>query len=112
MAQDNGIIARESFKSFFLSNGRSVKRVPCTNSETNEHFCMLAIGSKFVGFSSNLGELTDAEINRMKDDLQVVQLEVDPEVAAKRRAEGKQVETYRLCKKGENTWKEVQITGW
>lgn len=113
MAQnDSNIIARVSFKEFFMSNGKRIQRVPCTNAETNEHFCMLAVGSKFVGFSSNLGELSNREINLMKDDLQVVQLAVDPEVAEKREANGQQVETYRLCKQGENSWEEVAITGW
>ena len=113
MAQNNSnIIARVSFKEFFMSNGKRIQRVPCTNQETNEHFCMLAVGSKFVGFSKNLGELSNAEINSMKDHLQVVQLAVDPEVAAKRRAAGQQEETYRLCKQGENTWEEVEIAGW
>lgn len=49
----------------------------------------------FVGFSSNLGELSIAEIGRMKDKLQVVQLESG---------------TYKLCKQGEgSTWVEFTI---
>ena len=70
---------------------------------------MLAVGSKFVGFSKNLGELSNAELNSMKDNLQVVQLEVDPKVAKARRDAGQQEETYRLCKQGENSWEEVQL---
>ena len=70
---------------------------------------MLAVGSKFVGFSKNLGELNNAELNSMKDNLQVVQLEVDPEVAKARRDAGQQEETYRLCKQGEGSWEEVQL---
>lgn len=113
MAQnDSNIIARVSFKQFFFENGRKIQRVPCENEETHECFFMLHIGEKFVGFSQNLGEISNAEINSMKDSLQVVQLRVDPEVAAKRKAANKQVETYKLCKQGESTWEDVEITGW
>jgi hypothetical protein len=113
MAQNNSkIIERVSFKEFFMNNGKRIQRVPCTNAETHESFCMLAVGSKFVGFSKNLGELTNAEINSMKNELQVVQLAVDPDVAKRRREAGQQEETYRLCKQGESTWEDVEITGW
>ena len=117
MAQSNGIIDRWSFKEFFMSHGRKIKRVPCTNSETNESFTMLAFGitdsdRKFVGFSQNLGELSSSQINSLKNDLQVVELEVSAETAARRRAKGQQVESYRLCRKGEEPWEEVEITGW
>jgi hypothetical protein len=110
MAQNNSlIISSVSFKQFFMDNGRRIQRVPCKNRETGESFCMLAVGSKFVGFSKNLGELSNAELNSMKDSLQVVQLEVDPKVAKARRDAGQQEETYRLCKQGENSWEEVQL---
>ena len=114
MAQKNNsnIVSSWSFKEFFMSNGKRIKRVPCENGETHEAFCMLQIGEKFVGFSKNLGELTNAEINSMKNDLQVVQLVVDPEKAAKRKAAGQQGETERLCEQGESTWEDVEITGW
>lgn len=48
----------------------------------------------FVGFSSNLGELSDADIVRRKNDLQVVQLESG---------------NYRLCNIGENSWSEIDL---
>lgn len=70
---------------------------------------MLAVGSKFVGFSKNLGELSNSELNEMKDSLQVVQLEVDPDKAEARRKAGQQIEDYRLCKQGESSWEEVQL---
>lgn len=113
MAQnDSRIIKRWSFKAFFMENGKRIQRVPCTNQETNEHYCMLAVGSKFVGFSENLGELSNSEINNLKDSLQVVELEVKPETRAKRAAKGLQEETYRLCRQGESSWEDVEITGW
>ena len=109
MAQTNSIINRWSMKEFFVENGKKLQRVPCTNKETNESFCMLAFGNKFVGFSENLGELSNKELNSMKNDLQVVQIAVDPEVAAKRKAAGRQEESYKLCQKGESTWEEVDL---
>ena len=48
----------------------------------------------FVAFSSNLGEMTPAAIEANKDSLQVVQLESD---------------NYILCKRGENSWDDVDL---
>lgn len=48
----------------------------------------------FVGFSSNLGELTPKEISDNKDKLQVVQL-----------ASG----SYKLCAQGQSTWEDVDL---
>lgn len=48
----------------------------------------------FVGFSSNLGELSDAEIMEQKDSLQVVELESG---------------SYKLCKQGENAWADIDL---
>ena len=47
-----------------------------------------------VGFSSNLGELSDAEIIGSKNQLQVVQL-----------VSG----TYKLCKVGESSWHKIDL---
>lgn len=48
----------------------------------------------FVGFSSKLGELSDAEIVRRKDELQVVELESG---------------SFKLCAQGENAWNELNL---
>ena len=48
----------------------------------------------FVGFSSNLGELSDSEIVRRKDELQVVELESG---------------SYKLCAQGENAWADIDL---
>lgn len=48
----------------------------------------------FVAFSSNLGELTPAEIASQKDKLQVVELESG---------------NYSLCRQGENSWEDVTL---
>lgn len=114
MAQESNIINEWSFKQFFMENGKKIQRVPCENSDTHESFFMLAIGikkedQKFVGFSKNLGELSNAEINSMKNDLKVVELRVKPEVAARRKAAKQQVETYKLCRQGESTWEDVEL---
>lgn len=60
----------------------------------------------FVDFGNSLeGGLTFEEICAQADDLQVVELETLPEVLARRKAEGRQLETYKLCKVGEFSWK-------
>lgn len=48
----------------------------------------------FVGFSSKLGELSDSEIVRRKDELQVVELESG---------------SYKLCAQGENAWADLDL---
>lgn len=48
----------------------------------------------FVAFSSNLGELTPAQIAASKDSLQVVRLTGG---------------NYKLCKVGENSWQSVDL---
>lgn len=65
----------------------------------------------FVGFGGSLeGGLTFDEIVAQANNLQVVQLETDKETIerrskrAKETGEDVQMETYKLCKKGESTW--------
>ena len=48
----------------------------------------------FVGFSSNLGELSDSEIIARKDELQVVELESG---------------SYKLCAQGANAWADLDL---
>ena len=76
-----------------------MKVAPFINKRTREHFssCVFIDPNEvitLVAFSSNLGELTPAEIAARKDDLQVVQLESG---------------TYKLCKAGHDTWEDVDL---
>lgn len=48
----------------------------------------------FVGFSSNLGELTSSEIIAQKHDLQVVKLDSG---------------SYKLCRKGNSSWEDITL---
>ena len=66
----------------------------------------------FVDFGESLKEgLTFEEICAQANDLQVVELQTLPEVLARRVQKAKetgkevQLETYKLCKKGESSWK-------
>lgn len=63
----------------------------------------------FVSFSSKMGEKTAAEIAAQKDQLQVVELNVAPEVAARRAEEGRQAESYCLCMVGANAWEDIDL---
>lgn len=84
---------------FARMNGK-MKIAPFVNSETGEAFksCMFVDEDRnvtaIVNFSSQLGELTPAEIKAQKDTLQVVQLESG---------------TYKLCKMGNNNWEDVDL---
>lgn len=68
------------------------------NQDTGEVFksCIFTNGNTrtFVSFSSKMGSLSPRQIAAQKDDLQVVQLESG---------------NYSLCKKGENTWEDVDL---
>lgn len=93
---EKGIKASWSLIAFARTHGK-LSIAPLVNKETGEAFksCAFTNGDNvvFVNFSSKLGELTGAEIVRMKDDLQVVQLESG---------------TYKLCKSG-STWEDVDL---
>lgn len=93
---EKGIKASWSLIAFARTHGK-MSIAPLVNHDTGEAFksCAFTNGDNvvFVNFSSKLGELTGAEIVRMKDDLQVVQLESG---------------TYKLCKSG-STWEEVDL---
>lgn len=93
-----GIKNSWSLISFAKSHGK-MKIAPFINKETGEHFKSCAFISSggnitLVAFSSNLGELTPAQIAARKNDLQVVQLESG---------------SYKLCKAGHDTWKDVDL---
>ena len=111
MAQNN-IINSWTMREFFNAN-KGLKRVPCINSQTGEHFCMLAFGQtgsqKFVNFSKNLGQLTDGELNARKDSLQVVEMLLSDEQVADRKARGLQERQFILCNQGKDSWQEVAL---
>lgn len=93
-----GIQDSWSLVSFAKAHGR-MKVAPFVNKETGEAFKSCAFVDSenkvtFVAFSSKLGELPPAEIAAQKNDLQVVLL-----------ASG----TYKLCKRGENNWEDVDL---
>lgn len=99
MATTNiGIKNSWSLISFAKSHGR-MKVAPFVNKKTNECFKSCAfIGSDgevtLVAFSSNLGELTPAQIAAQKNDLQVVEL-----------VSG----SFKLCKAGKDSWEDVDL---
>lgn len=95
---EKGIKASWPLVAFAKSNGK-MKVAPMVNKTTGEAFksCMF-VGADgkvtaVVNFSSNLGELTPAEIVAQKDELQVVELTSG---------------TYKLCKSGSN-WEDVDL---
>lgn len=98
-ANQVGIKSSMSLMSFAKSHGK-MQVGKFANSETGEEFksCIFTNpedGSRcFVSFSSNLGELTPAEIVARKDSLQVVELESG---------------TYKLCNVGANNWQDVDL---
>lgn len=83
----------------FAKEFGTMKVAPFKNSETGQEFKSCAFVSPentvtLVGFSSNLGELTPAEISAQKNELQVVELNSG---------------NYKLCKVGNSTWEEVTL---
>lgn len=93
---EKGIKASWSLIAFARTHGK-MSIAPLVNHDTGEAFksCAFTNGDNvtFVNFSSKLGELSSTDIVRMKDELQVVQLESG---------------TYKLCKSG-STWEEVDL---
>ena len=99
MATTNiGIKNSWSLISFAKSHGK-MKVAPFVNKDTKECFKSCAFISSegeitLVAFSSNLGELTPAQIAAQKNDLQVVELESG---------------SFKLCKVGKDSWEEVDL---
>jgi hypothetical protein len=83
-----------------FASGKRMQVGSFINSETGEQFnsCVFTeqnTGDRcFVSFSSNLGELTPAQISEMKNELRVVELE-----------SGK----FKLCKQGQGNWEDVEL---
>ena len=95
-----GIKNSWSLISFARSHGK-MKLANFVNKETGEQFKSCAFVDPdsnetvcLVGFSSNLGELTPAQIKAQVDDLQVVQLESG---------------TYKLCRRGGEAWEDIDL---
>ena len=97
--QNQGIMNRWPLIDFARSHGK-MQVGSFVNGDTGETFksCIFTNPSTqarcFVAFSSNMGELTPREIASMKEELQVVQLESG---------------NYSLCKKGGNSWEDVDL---
>lgn len=96
-----GIKNGVSLLAFAATHGR-MQLATLHNGETGEEFKSCAFTNKegevtFVKFSSNLGELTPAEISARKNELQVVTLDSDARFP------------YVLCARGENAWEDVEL---
>lgn len=94
-----GIKNSWSLREFRDSHGAMKIAGPFTNSETGEIFKSPAFVSPtgavtLVGFSSNLGELSAAQIKAQVDELQVVELMSGH---------------FKLCKKGTDNWENVDF---
>ena len=97
--QNVGIKDSWSLVDFAKSHGKMKVTNKLTNSNTGETFKSCAFVGEggavtLVGFSSNLGELTPAQIAAQKDSLQVVELESG---------------SYKLCKRGTDSWDDVDL---
>lgn len=112
------IINSWSFMAFAKSvEAKKVFTANFTSSETGEDFRSIVLKKSasrdekgiLVNFSKNLKDISDADIIRRKDELQVVQIEVKPEVLANRKAKGKQLESFILCEQGESSWNELDL---
>ena len=83
-----------------FASGKKMQVGSFVNSETGENFksCIFteqSTGNRcFVAFSSNLGELTPAQISAMKNELQVVELNSG---------------NFSLCKQGQGNWEDVEL---
>lgn len=120
MAQNESRIIRSwSLLAFAQTFGGDVAVGTCKGQDGKE-FQAVAFnnGSKrtFVDFGESLQPgLSLEEIVASVNDLQVVELQTTPEVLARRQAKaattGKpvQLETYKLCKVGESSWKSVNL---
>lgn len=98
MATNVGIKNSWSLVEFARAHGQMKVTNELTNSNTGETFksCAFINGGAvtLVGFSSNLGELSPAQIKAQKDELQVVELESG---------------NYKLCKRGTDSWEAVDL---
>lgn len=83
-----------------FASGKRMQVGSFVNQDTGEAFKSCVFTDKttgnrcFVAFSSNLGELTPAQISAMKNELQVVELNSG---------------NYSLCKQGQGNWEDVEL---
>lgn len=91
---------KQSWSLMAFASGKRMQVGNFVNSETGEAFksCIFTeqkTGDRcFVAFSSNLGELTPAQISAMKNELQVVELSSG---------------NFSLCKQGQGNWEDVEL---
>lgn len=98
-SQNIGIKNSWSLLDFARSHGKMKVTNELINSQTGGSFkscAFVAPGGAvtLVGFSSNLGELTPAQIAAQKNSLQVVELNSG---------------SYKLCKAGSDNWQDVDL---
>ena len=83
-----------------FASGKRMQVGSFVNQDTGEAFKSCVFTDKttgnrcFVAFSSNLGDLTPAQISAMKNELQVVELNSG---------------NYSLCKQGQGNWEDVEL---
>lgn len=91
---------KQSWSLMAFASGKRMQVGSFVNSETGEQFKSCIFTDKtttercFVAFSSNLGELTPAQISAMKHELQVVELNSG---------------NFSLCKQGQGNWEDVEL---
>lgn len=89
-----------SYSLMSFANGKRMQVGNFTNSNDGSTFKSCIFTNKttgdrqFVSFSSNLGELTPAEISARKHELQVVELDSG---------------SFKLCKQGQEAWEDVAL---
>lgn len=116
---ESRIIKSWSLIAFAQEKGADIAVGTCT-AQSGEKFqaATFSNGEKrtFVDFGESLQPgLSVQEIVANANDLQVVELQTLPDVLARRQAKaaqtGKpvQLETYKLCKKGESSWQTVNL---
>lgn len=94
-----GIRNSWSLREFRNLKGKMKLAGPFINPENGEPFMSTAFvdpngAVTLVGFSSNLGELSAAQIKERVNELQVVELESG---------------NYKLCKRGTDSWEDVDF---
>ena len=99
LSQNVGVKNSWSLIDFARTHGKMKVTNELVNSNTGETFKSCAFVNSegavtLVGFSSNLGELTPAQIASQKDNLQVVELNSG---------------NYKLCKSGADSWETVDL---
>ena len=105
-----------SFMAFLKEQkAKKVFTAPFVSKKTGEPFKSLVCKKTadrdekgtLVNLCKDLKDITDAEIIAQKDTLRIVQIDVEPEVLERRKQEGRQLESYILCKQGEDSWNDL-----